>query len=691
MLPLNSPLPSLLRLSILSVCIGLTACNDNKSSPEATSKPPVQPTTGSLTVTPSLGKISNADVILRQLNSNKVVATLNTGSAGRVTFNNIASDIGAVEVEVKATENSSYFDEATGKNALFSGSLHAALPFASNATVAVTPLTEAAYQYAKTRNTSLTTQTINSANAHISQLFGVADITQAVTLVASTNDLAQLKNNKTDGYALLLAAIAESAENILGSEEASPALKASLALAADATDGKIDGKTATGVSAPSVLPYATTNYAQSLNTQIGLLISTLKLPAELAQLVKLPTTTPPVEPPVEPPATSISASGSITTANTASPGFTPDSNGFELSVSDKETEYRFIKHTMSGTISYTSEIILKANAQGQVISVNYADFKNLGTTSLVCHALKPCQGVSINTSANSKSVAITFNNTELSKVFGGDGVAATLKGTLTGQISNAAAWSVADLPRSTSGALNVNGVSEPVISSRVGVSNTLINPTTLFTVTTTELNTKSGIYTITRSPTATSLTYNTNSGGTGLDAIYSCNNCDSALSFVQQGDTQQIKFNNVVLKNLGSKPALTLNNTVIVGSTKGSLNSSTEGSFEPLSSSVKSRNAELHYNFSSVGTVKQGGLSMVDITMRGNTVVSVSATVAIAGKVYICYEKAEPLIGAVACGNKVSLAADKRTLTLQGVTLRGGGIGEKKDLTLTGTLTNKGI
>jgi hypothetical protein len=250
---------------------------------------------------------------------------------------------------------------------------------------------------------------------------------------------------------------------------------------------------------------------------------------------------------------------------------------------------------------------------------------------------------------------------------------------------------VADLPRSTSGALSVNGVSEPVISSRVGVSNTLINPTTLFTVTTTELNTKNGIYTITRAPTATSLTYNTNSGGTSLDAIYSCNNCDSALSFVQQGDTQQIKFNNVVLKNLGSKPALTLNNTVIVGSTKGSLNSSTEGSFEPLSSSVKSRNAELHYNFSTVGTVKQGGLSMVNITMRGNTVVSASATVAIAGKVYICFEKAEPLIGAVACGNKVSLAADKRTLTLQGVTLRGGGIGEKKDLTLTGTLTNKGI
>lgn len=695
MLYFNPTVKAILKLSILSVCLGLAACNDSNDSSNSAITPPTQSANGTLTVTPSLGKISNAEIILKQINGGKILGSLNTGSSGSVTFNNIASDVGNLEVEVKATSNSNYFDEATGKSVPFSGSLHAALPFVANSTIAVTPLTEAAYQYAKTQNAALSTQAINSANTHISKLFGVENITQPVTLVASTTDLAQLKNNKTDGYALLLAAIAETSQKVLGDEESSPAIKASFALAADATDGKIDGKAATGITAPTLFPYDTNNYAQSLNTQIGQLISTLNLPAELAQLVKLPTTIPPVEPPVEPPVTppvtSIAASGSMSTANTASPSFTPDTDGFQISVSDKETEYRFIKHTMSSNISYSSELIINANAQGQVVSVNYSDFKNLGTSSLVCHALKPCQGVTINSVANSKSVAISFNNTALSKIIGDDGIAARLNGTLTGKISNAAAWSVGDLPRSTDGILNVNGINEPVISSSVGVSNTLINPTSLYTVTTTELNTKSGIYTITRTPTASPLTYNTNSGATGLDAIYSCDNCDTALSFLQQGDLQQIKFNNVLLKNLGTKPSLTLKNTVIIGSTKGKLSSSTEGDFEPLSSSVKSHNDELQYTFSTVGTVKQGGLSLVNISMRGNTVVSVSATVAIAGKVYICYEKAEPLIGAVACGNKISLAADKRTITLQGVTLKGGGIGEKKELTLSGTITNKGI
>lgn len=698
MLYLISPSKVFLRLSALSMCLGLAACHDSNSSSDSAVTPPAKPLTGTLTVTPSLGKISNADVILKQINGNKVIGTLNTGSSGKVTFSNIASDIGNVEVEVKSTTTSMYFDEATEKNVPFIGSLHAAIPFTSNATVAVTPLTEAAYQYAKKQNAQLSSQLINNANQDISKLFGVEDITKPVTLVSNSNDLKQLKSNQADSYALLLAAIAESAQTILGTEENSPALKASLALAADATDGKIDGKTATGVSAPSLFPYATTNYAQSINTHIGRLITELQLPAELAQLLKLPETvspveppvTPPVEPPVQPPVTTISATGTITTANTASPGFTPDADGFEISVSDKEIEYRFIKRTLSGNIIYTSELIIKANPQGQVVSVNYSDFKNLGTTPLVCYALKPCKGISISSSADSKSVSITFNDTKLFKLVGGDN-AGSLKGTLTGQISNAAAWSVADLPRSTDGILNVNGINEPVISSSVGVSNTLISPNTIYTVTTTELNTKSGRYTITRTPTASPLTYNTNSGVTGLDAIYNCENCPTALSFSQQGEFQQIKFDHVFLKNLGTKPSLTIKNTVVVGSTKGILTSSREGDFEPLSSSVKSRNDEIQYHFSTVGTIKQDGLSMVNITMRGNTLVTATATAGISGKVFICYEKSEPVSGAIACGNTVSLGANKRTLIFKGLTLKGGAIGEKKELTLNGTLTNKGI
>lgn len=291
-------------------------------------------------------------------------------------------------------------------------------------------------------------------------------------------------------------------------------------------------------------------------------------------------TTPPVTPPVTPlvTPTTISASGSITTANTKSPNFSPNADGFEISVSDDETEYRFIKHTLSGNISYTSELIIITSPQGQVASVSYSDAKNLGITdSLTCNAaMVACQGVSIHVSNTTKSVALTFNNTAMS-TFRSRDVAGTLNGTLTGSISNGAVWTLADLPQSTDGL------------------------------------------------------------------------------------------------------------------TKGSLTSSIEGGFTPLDSNVKSRNDEIIYTFSNLGSASSAGLSLVTITMRGNTLVSASAAVGIAGKVYHCFEKAVPVIGFIACGNAVSLAADKRTLTVNGLILKGGAIGEQKDLTLNGTLTNKGI
>ena len=287
-------------------------------------------------------------------------------------------------------------------------------------------------------------------------------------------------------------------------------------------------------------------------------------------------TTPPVIPPVTP--TTISASGSITTANTKSPNFSPNANGFEISVSDDETEYRFIKHTLSGNVSYTSELIIMTTPQGQVASVSYSDAKNLGIRdSLTCNAaMISCQGVTVNTSNTTKSVVVTFNNTAMSTFTSLD-IAGTLNGTLTGSISHGAVWTVADLPQATDGL------------------------------------------------------------------------------------------------------------------TKGSLTSSTEGGFTPLDSNVKSHNDEIIYTFSNLGSASSAGLSLVTMTMRGNTLVSASAAVGIAGKVFHCFEKAVPAIGFIACGNAVSLAADKRTLTVNGLILKGGAIGESKELTLNGSLTNKGI
>ncbi len=146
------------------------------------------------------------------------------------------------------------------------------------------------------------------------------------------------------------------------------------------------------------------------------------------------------------------------------------------------------------------------------------------------------------------------------------------------------------------------------------------------------------------------------------------------------------------MQNLGGGADLKLNNTVFIGSTSGTLTSSTEGSFNPQESSVSTTDDTLSYRFASaIDTVSADTLSSVTVVTRNNVVIQISATAGGgSGKLYTCFAEAQPILGTPACGG-VTIAANRRTLTFNGNSLSTGKNGGSLPLTLTGTLTNQGL
>ncbi|HEX5361441.1 MAG TPA: hypothetical protein VFW49_10185, partial [Fluviicoccus sp.] len=132
-----------LPLAIMAVTLGLTACNGNDNDEAAV-------TSKTLIVTPSLGRISNARVVLRNSVTHAEIgsqALIN----GQATFQ-VPASVNAVLAEVVPETGATYFDEGTGSNQpLPAGTqLRAAFTLtAPSSNVGVTALTEAAVQRAE--------------------------------------------------------------------------------------------------------------------------------------------------------------------------------------------------------------------------------------------------------------------------------------------------------------------------------------------------------------------------------------------------------------------------------------------------------------------------------------------------------------------------------------------------------------
>jgi len=210
-------------------------------------------------VKPSLGKIKNAIVILKDANTGIKVEERNTEDTGVVTFL-IAKEMKNVIIEVVATNNTSYFDEATStdyndnvvyrkipQGRIFRAAAQIAFP---NSEMAVTAFTEAAMQRAETLQLAQGGRLIDhfiQSKKLVEQTFDIDNILQSPVIIESLKQFSTLDLSQPSAlYALHLAALAKLANNYLGNTDQTPALTIAKALAQDFADGDINGSSNTG-------------------------------------------------------------------------------------------------------------------------------------------------------------------------------------------------------------------------------------------------------------------------------------------------------------------------------------------------------------------------------------------------------------------------------------------------------------
>ncbi|MES1981107.1 MAG: HYR domain-containing protein [Pseudomonadota bacterium] len=212
-----------------------------------------------LTVTPSLGKISNADVVLKRPDGT-VLNTVNTGTLGTATFSNVPGN-SPLLIEVKGTTNSTYYDEAVNSTQAFANTLNLRGAILTPATgvinVGVTPLTEAAVARLIGLGLSLTAPNITNVNSAVANAFSMPDILLPPALVGSSGDLSALSNTLAGQYALKLAALAQVAHAKNGALS-NPAAAVLPAFSQDLADGKLDSKNGSNVI---TTPYTAATFA----------------------------------------------------------------------------------------------------------------------------------------------------------------------------------------------------------------------------------------------------------------------------------------------------------------------------------------------------------------------------------------------------------------------------------------------
>lgn len=234
--------------------LALTACNsnddDNVGAPS---------TTTTITVTPSLGKILNGRIALKNAKTGVSLAptqTITPSSNGTATFTVPVSKIAEpVLAEVLPTTSGvvEYFDEALEENKKITVAaadiakpiLRAAASVTANANIGVTGLTEAAVQQAEKQVGGLITQNINSANEAVKNALKLNfDVTQAPVVVGKGEfeklinaSISNALEAQRKAYATYLATLAKEAQRI-NSTSSTPAYDMARAFANDfAHDG----------------------------------------------------------------------------------------------------------------------------------------------------------------------------------------------------------------------------------------------------------------------------------------------------------------------------------------------------------------------------------------------------------------------------------------------------------------------
>ena len=247
-----------LSAAIIITSLALAACNSNDEDRVALPSKATTVATTTVTVTPSLGKILNGRVSLKNAKTGAVLAptqVLTPANNGTATFTVPVSQLAApVLAEVLPTTAGvlEYADEALEKVAKITVPvadankpvLRAAASVTPNANIGVTALTESAVQQAEKAVGGLIAQNINQANSDVQKALNLDfNITQA-PIVIGVGEFDKLVNAALDtqrrAYAAYLATLAKEAQRI-SSTSATPAYDMARAFANDfAHDGSFN-------------------------------------------------------------------------------------------------------------------------------------------------------------------------------------------------------------------------------------------------------------------------------------------------------------------------------------------------------------------------------------------------------------------------------------------------------------------
>lgn len=390
-----------------------------------------------------------------------------------------------------------------------------------------------------------------------------------------------------------------------------------------------------------------------------------------------PPAPPPVTPPPPPVAGTVSASGSLAVTGGNGMTFSPQDDGFEISVTERETTYRFLRDTPIAVGAGTSTLHARLEVVQPVtgpLRVVYTNPQSLSEVTQVYICPSNCTGVTISAATGATHpVTVQLANLQIGGL--------SLTGSLTGDASDAL-WSPPELPATTQGPLGINGVDNPVLHGQ----------------TTTLLNTDGSVFSRTVALTLLDGTLvsavdgaggvqvqlikaGVNGSPTVYEACYAA--CNTTLT--ASGGGFAVAFNNAPLSG-----GITLSRSVTVGAPAGSLTSDTLGGFTPGHDDLEAVNDLRHYTFDVLGTPAQGGISLVTVTVRGSLGIEVGLSTGIGSAVYHCFETAAPSIGIPACSG-VTLAADQRTLTFTDAVVAGGAVGQAtQSVRLNGSLTAQG-
>ncbi|MEX1664258.1 hypothetical protein [Zhongshania arctica] len=219
-----------LHLPLLAVAVSLAACNEQNPGAGAEQQ--------SVAVAPSLGLIRNAQVKIFQGDGTTLLGEGTSAANGTVDVSYL-NYTGPVVIEVLGGSSATYFDESLKQFvALPASATVRAIAVLPAVSLAVTPLTNLAYEIAKARSSAaLTAAEVADINEQVrlSLAPGISSILAIPELVSSATG-PKLDNTDAGKHALVLAALAD-----LSSGNASPALNTLLAMASDGADGALDG------------------------------------------------------------------------------------------------------------------------------------------------------------------------------------------------------------------------------------------------------------------------------------------------------------------------------------------------------------------------------------------------------------------------------------------------------------------